>query len=275
MDALIIILSALVGLLAGGIVNALADDLPKRRPLRLPHYPDDLPRPPSAWLGVLAFANGGRISVQGAKLSWRYPLTELLTAGLMALTAYVVLNRADVGYVHLVFWLVFMAMMVLIIVIDMEHRLILFKVINPSVAIALAYVLLTEDGTRPTWLDHLIGGALGFGVFFLMYNGGFLFTYVMGKLRGVEIREVAFGYGDVMLSGLCGLILGWQAHVIGMFITVFLGAFGAIVYLVSRMIARGRYSAFAAIPYGPYIAIATIIMLLFQAQVVGLLFGTR
>ena len=120
---------------------------------------------------------------------------------------------------------------------------------------------------NPQLIDALAGGAIGFIVFFIMYNGGFLFTYVMGVMRGQRIDEVAFGYGDVMMAMLSGLILGWQPLLVAMFITVFLGAFGAIIYIASRTFLGRKYSAYTALPYGPYIVIGTIIMLLYRSQV--------
>lgn len=272
MTAVLYLLIAFVGIIAGGVVNALADDLPQRRRPRLPHYPDDTPRQMIAWLGITAFLSGNRASPNGAKLSWRYPLTELLTAGLMVLTVIVAPERgADA--LQTAFWLIYMAIFVLITVIDVEHRLILFNVINPTVVLVIAEVLLTPNNAPPNLRDALIGGVAGYAVFFLLFNGGALFTYVMGRLRGEAISEVAFGYGDVMLAGVSGLMLGWRALIFSLFITVFLGAFGALIYIVSRRFLGKRYSAFSAIPYGPYIVIGTLLMLLFPAQVGSYLFG--
>jgi prepilin signal peptidase PulO-like enzyme (type II secretory pathway) len=272
-----IILTAIAGLFAGGLVNALADDLPQRRRLGVPHYPDDTPRPRIAWLGVLAFLTGHRKSPGGAALSLRYPLAELATSGLMVLSIFSALQNETFYTVVLAFWLVFMAIFVLITVIDVEHRLILFVVMRPAFLLALIYIAVLAVTYESTSLavDKLIGGAVGFGVFFLLYNGGFLFTYLLGKMRGREIGEVAFGYGDVMLAGFGGLLLGWRYQIIAMFITVFLGAFGALLYLTARRFLGKRYQAFAAIPYGPYIVIATLLMLLFDEQVISLLFGAR
>ncbi|MBC8098052.1 MAG: prepilin peptidase [Armatimonadetes bacterium] len=264
---MIYIIVAIVGLLAGVLVNALADDLPMRRRLRVPHYPDDTPRPISAWSGILAFALGKRTSPGGAQLSWRYPLTELLTAGLMVAAVSAAQSRADVSALQIAFWLAYMAILTLITVIDVEHKLILFVVIIPSAVIALVDALLTPDMARPTLGDALIGGVAGFIVFFVLYNGGFLFTYLMGNMRGQPVKEVAFGYGDVMLATVSGLMLGWAPLILAMFITVFLGAFGALLYIVSRRFLRQRYSAFTALPYGPYIVIGTLLLLLYPLQV--------
>ncbi len=326
---------AVLGILVGGIVNALADDLPLRRDLRLPRYvpeakkaaihfipyeedekadedaeiqtatndneqpdeaqvepqpekpphpfpilagmgaqemvdyiqSDDEPRPPIAWLGITAFLFGKRTSPNGVTLNWRYPITEIFTAFMMVLAVAATWNIEDLPAAQLVFYLIYMAIFSLITVIDIEHKLILFVVIIPSVLIALFdAAFLNYD---PVLRDALIGGAFGFSVFFLMYNGGYLFTYIMGILRGSPINEVAFGYGDVMLATVSGLILGWRALIFAMFITVFLGAFGAFLYLATRSIGGGKYSAYTALPYGPYIIAGTTIMLLFSAEVAG------
>lgn len=282
-----LILAALLGLIAGGIVNALADDLPLRRTPRLPRYvpdskkraahsqdeneravtqQDDEPRPMIAWSGITAFLSGMRTSPGGVRLGWRYPLAECLTIGLMLLCIIATHNRATIDTLQLAFWLAYMGIFALITVIDIEHKLILFVVIIPSSMLAVLDALLATS-EPPLLRDALIGGLAGFIVFFILYNGGFLFTAVMGTLRGERINEVAFGYGDVMMATLSGLILGWQALIFAMFITVFLGAFGAVVYLVSRALMGSRYSAFTALPYGPYIVAGTLIMLLFREAV--------
>ncbi len=266
---MLIILVFLVGIVAGGIVNALADDLPKRRRPRLPRYPDDTPRPLIAWLGITAFLLGKRTSPSGARLRWRYPLTEIATALLMVLVVMVTEDDRSVeltmNTLQFIFWLIYMPIFVLITVIDLEHRLILFVVIIPSAVIALLDAALTDYGADLG--EALIGGLLGFFVFFLLYIGGFLFTYLLGKARGQPIDEVAFGYGDVMLITLSGLILGWQPLIIAMFVTVFLGAAGAILYLVVRGLTRRHYSMFTPLPYGPYIVLGTVLMLLFSVEI--------
>ncbi len=297
-----IVVAVILGLIAGGIVNVLADDLPLRRSARWPVYlsdekkraihmadesqevilakPDES-RPLIAWLGVTAFLFGKRTSPSGVRLNWRYPLTEIFTVFLMVLTVNVLQsaeNLADIGFLQTIFFLIYMAIFSLIIVIDIEHKLILFVVIIPSAVLAildavLGTLIFDEGFYQPDLRDALLGGLMGFLVFFLMYNGGFLFTYVMGILRGQRITEIAFGYGDVMMATLSGLILGWQALIFAMFITVFLGAFGAIIYILSRQLMGSRYSAFTAIPYGPYIVIGTIVMLLYRVPVTDFLMG--
>lgn len=260
-----LIVIAILGILVGGLINVLADDLPRRRAPRLPHYSDDTPRPPAGWLGITAFLSGKRASPTGARLSWRHPLVEIGTALLWVIAVLASQSKPGMTDLQVIFWLAYMAIFMLITVIDLEHRLILFVVIIPSMILALVDALVTPYGASLT--NALIGAAVGFGVFFALYLGGFLFTYVLSRQRGEQINEVAFGYGDVLLITLSGLILGWQPLIFAMFITVFLGALGAILYLAARALAGGRYTLFTPLPYGQYIIIGTVIMMLFSTEI--------
>ncbi len=268
MSIVIAVLAALGGLLVGGVINVLADDLPARRNPGIPHYPDGSLRPFSAWLGLSAFLTGQRAPAalvpgdEGApaprRLSWRHPLVELATGAAFAAMV--------LGYPHeknLWAWLVYVAVLLLITVIDVEHRLILFVVIIPSSVFAVIVAAVSPDG-RP-FVEYLIGGAFGFGLFFTMFLGGMVFA------AASRHEGVAFGFGDVMLAMLSGLILGWRAFIFAALITVFAGAFGAMLYLAGRAVVRRRYQWFTPLPYGPYIVIGTLIMLLFRSEVQDLL----
>lgn len=274
-------LIALLGIFVGGALNVLADTLPHYKLPQTPQYPDGTARPVSAWLGISAFLLGKRQSPAGAgsRLSWRYPLTEIATALAFFVTVARVpyLNTQDpntyVNTLQLIFWLYYIAMLVLVIVIDVEHYLILFVVVIPSAVIALIDATLTPAAppyaawaasAAPTLSNALIGAGLGFGVFFLFYAGGFLYTKISSAMRGIEIEEVAFGYGDVMLVTLAGLILGWQALLVMMFLTVFLGAGGALIFLIAQRLRRKAGSLLTPLPYGPYIAVSMFIMLVYS-----------
>ncbi|MBE7513615.1 MAG: prepilin peptidase [Anaerolineales bacterium] len=263
--------AALIGILVGAFLNALADDLPHSNQIRRPHYPDGAPRPLRAWVALAAFLSGAQTSPDGARLSWRQPLTELVTAALFLV---ITLDGANAEQPARALWLMILsAFLVLITVIDLEHRIILVLVIALASAVALigAWVLL--PWARVPFNDHLLGGALGFGVFLLLYLGGVGFSAVMASVRGELLEEVAFGYGDVLLAMLSGFILGWQALIFAATIAVFLGGAGAILYMAARLVLRGRYEAFTALPYGQYIVIGTLIMMLWRTPVIQVLQG--
>ncbi len=265
-----VFVAALAGLLIGGVINLLADDLPESGLLRLPHYADGTPRPLVAWLGLSAFISGKRAGPDGKAMSWRYPAVEAVTALLFAETA------AEYGFSDMtVFWMGILAILVLITVIDLEHRLILFVVMIPAYIYAFigAALFNQQINDKIVFRDYLFGGLFGFLIFFVLYLGGILFTVIMENVRHEEMEEVAFGYGDVMLATLSGLILGWQALIFAMFIAIFAGAAGALLYLGARMLVKGKYELFTALPYGQYIVIGTIIMMLWRAPLINYLQG--
>jgi leader peptidase (prepilin peptidase)/N-methyltransferase len=265
-------LAALLGVLIGGVVNWLADYLPYTARLGVPRYPDGTPRPPVAWLGMSAFLLGGRSAPSGAALSLRYPLTEIIIA---ALFAYIASESAQ-DVPRALFLMGNVAILALITIIDLEHRMILYLVIIPSCLYALMGAALLGERLVPNlgFTDYLIGGAVGFGLFFLMYLGGILFNYIASNARGEPITESAFGDGDVLLATLAGFMLGWQALIYATLIAVFLGGFGAFAYLGGRLLLRGRYEWFTALPYGQYIVFGALIMLLWRAEVLAF-FGVR
>jgi prepilin signal peptidase PulO-like enzyme (type II secretory pathway) len=264
-----VLIVGLIGLLVGGVSNALADDLPLYRFPRLPHYPDSTPRPVSAWLGVTAYLLGKRESPGGARLSWRYPLAEIATALAMIATVVTTSDLRDstgapaISGLQLVFWLAYMALFVLMTVVDIEHKLILFAVSIPTLAIALLDAALTQY--KPDLPNALVGAAIGFVTFFVLYLGGILYAYLRG------ISEVAFGYGDVILITISGLILGPEALIFAMFLTVFLGFVGSMAWIIGRSLSGQGHSLFTALPYGPYIIGGTIIMMLFSSEVRALM----
>jgi leader peptidase (prepilin peptidase)/N-methyltransferase len=267
MNMLFAIIAAIAGVLVGGVINMLSDDLPFTNQISRPHYEDETPRP---FLGLVGFLTRRRLAPDGTKLSWRHPLVEIVTALLFAYVAYVY------GFTGIaLFWMGGLTILILITVIDLEHRLILFIVIIPACIYALIGVALVgpEISTQITFRDYLFGGLLGFGVFSMMYLGGMLFSVIVAKMRHEKLDEVAFGYGDVMLATLSGFMLGWQALIFAIFVAVFAGAAGSLIYLVVRMFAKGKYDLFTALPYGQYIVFGTIIMMLWRAPVINYMQG--
>ena len=273
------ILIAGLGLLVGGLINALADDLPYRRRLGVPSYPDGTPRPLTAWYGLSAFLLGQREPQNPQpnekrkrehetdnRMGWRYPLTELLTTFLFVV-AYAGMQRmGDVSLAQQALYLLYMAIFALITVIDIEHKLILFIVAVPSIVLALLDALLLPD-TGPTIGSALSGALAGFATFFAMFLGGILFNVWLSRRRGEDVNTVAFGFGDVVLVVFSGALLGLENIFFGLFVTIFLGAMGASLYIVIKQLFVDDYEAFTAIPYGPYIVAGTIIILLYAYPV--------
>lgn len=273
MIIVIAVIMGIVGVLVGGVINVLADDLPARRNPRVPHYPDDTLRPIGAWLGLGAFLTGQRAPSQAPnkpkgksgevknQLSWRHPVVEVCMG-----VSFAAMVLAFDDEPNLWAWLVYAAIMMLITVIDVEHRLILFVVIIPSCVFALLVAIIAPETGRDLG-TYLSGALMGFGLFFVIFLGGILFTLVSRH------EGVAFGFGDVMLATLGGLMIGWKAFIVATWITVFAGAAGSILYMIARMIMR-RYQRFTPLPYGPYLVLGIMSVLLFGDQLRDILFNS-
>ena len=109
------------------------------------------------------------------------------------------------------------------------------------------------------WYKTLIGGLAGYAIMFGLYYFGVLFNRLMAKMRGQTIEEVALGFGDVNLSGILGLMLGWPKIGISLFASIMLAGVLSGFYILWMLI-RKRYQAFSAIPYAPFLIIAAVIL---------------
>ncbi len=262
------ILIAAVGILVGGIVNALADDLPHGRWPRRPHYPDDSPRPVYAWLGVTAILVGAWQSQPPCpRLSWRYPLTELTLAGLLLITQAATGSDDPFPSGQRLIWQAYAALFVLLAAVDLERKRILIAPTLVAAALALADAALLPQ-PAPNLASALVGGLCGGLIFSLLFLGGRLF----GRLLG-GIDTSVFGKGDVYLMGLGGLVLGFPSVLAAMLLAIALGGAGAALYLSLLRLQKREYKRYTALPYAPYILSATYLVLLFQDDMRHMIFG--
>lgn len=257
---MMIVVYALLGLLVGAFLNLCADQLPRWRRLRRPPFCPycQEPRRPWAWVSTVAYLRF-RPGCEhcGAPISWRHPLTELGTAALYGFLWYRYGLQDE--WVYLLLYTIYSTIFVLVIVIDLEHRLILNVVIYPAWALALLGSLIHPD---PYFYRlALLGGLLGFGLLYLVYLAGELFVKVLSRIRGKPINAVAFGFGDVRLGGFIGLVLGFPEVLSALFIAVLLGGLAGLAYWFVQAVILRRYSLFTAIPYGPFLVIGAMIVM--------------
>ena len=143
--------------------------------------------------------------------------------------------------------LLLMAYFGVVFIIDMEHRLILRSTSIVGVLIC-GYL-----GWRMHDLkDTLLGGLAGFAIMLALYYFGILFTKILSRRREEPVDEVALGFGDVNLSLILGLLLGWPGITAGLFFAVFAGGLGSGIYILINKL-TGGYENFTAIPYAPFL----------------------
>ena len=141
--------------------------------------------------------------------------------------------------------------LVQVIFFDFEHRLILDRVIFPSMALAALVSLssLIAPGlglwTQAWWVGIAMGVAAGALFLILSLAGAALF------------KAEALGFGDVKLALFMGLLLGWPYTFTAIFYGVLLAGVVSIGVIVWRRSMKGT------IAYGPYLAAGALILLLY------------
>ena len=140
------------------------------------------------------------------------------------------------------------AILILITVTDLEHRLIFNVVTIPAIFLAVVVAFTTP---YLSWRSAVLGGGLAF---VLVYLAWLLGTLVYG--------HGALGVGDITLATFLGLILGFPNIILSLIFGVFLGGLVAFILLVIRRINRSSF-----IPYGPFLTITGWIMLIWGDEI--------
>jgi leader peptidase (prepilin peptidase)/N-methyltransferase len=230
-----IALATAAGLCLGSFVNVVAYRLPVGLSLVTP--PSACPccgvaiRPYDNVPVVSWLVLGGHCRACDTSISPRYPLTEGLTG---ALFAAVVIAR---GNSHTI-WLdlIFVAALVAITLIDLEHQIIPNRIVAPLALAAIALTAIFEPHQLP---EHLIAGAAA---------GGFLLVAVLAYPAGM-------GMGDVKLAAVMGLVLG-PAVAPAMFVALISGTVVGAVVMARKGIRDGRKTK---IPFGPFLALGSVV----------------
>jgi leader peptidase (prepilin peptidase)/N-methyltransferase len=248
-----ILLFALMGWLGGMFVNYLSDVLPASRRLGSPVCVFCFETQP-VWNYLLW---PKRCPECQHRRPWRVWVVEAL---FLVISVWLWQSPPErMGYIlGFVLFLYFGV----VVVIDMEHRLILHPV---SIA---GGILCFGTG----WLLHglpatLIGGLAGFVIMLGLHYFGDLFARWLARRRGEILTEVALGFGDVNLSGVMGFLLGWPGIIAGLLLAILLGGLISLIYILFMLVTR-RYRTFLAIPYGPFLVAGGVILIFFKDYLV-------
>ena len=185
----------------------------------------------------------GKCSSCQAAISIRYPLIELLTGVLSAVIAWHFGFGPQAGAALLITWA-----LIALSMIDVDHQLLPDSITLPLLWLGLALSLF------PVFADmrsSLIGAIAGYLSLWTVYQ---LFKLVTGK--------EGMGFGDFKLLAALGAWMGWQALPVIVLLSSAVGALlgGAMIVIQGRDRAQ-------PIPFGPYLAIAGWIALLWGEQI--------
>jgi leader peptidase (prepilin peptidase) / N-methyltransferase len=241
---LLVIAAAIFGLLFGSFANVCVHRIPLRQSISFPGSHCPACSHAIAWYDNVPLLSylllRGRCRHCGVHIPWRYPLLEaLMGASWAGLAWYFGPTPA------LLMALMLVTLLWILTLIDLETGLLPDVLTLPGIAVGLGFSFWIGDP-----LASLIGAAAGYGVFWLVARAFVLATGREGM-----------GYGDFKLLAMLGAFFGWQALPFIIFVSSLSGAVVGSLYLwLSR---RGMR---ASVPYGPFLAAAAIVWLLWGPQ---------
>ena len=198
----------------------------------------------------------GRCANCNASISARYPIVELMTAILAALAAW------RFGFVFEAAAAVLLTFaLIAISVIDFDHQIIPDSISLPLIWIGLSLSLFHPfAGADVLFVDPktaIVGAIAGYLALWSVYH---LFRLVTGK--------EGMGYGDFKLLAALGAWLSWQMLPLIILLSAVVGAVVGISMIVIR-----RHDRNVPIPFGPYLAAAGWIAMLYGHEIIDWYLG--
>jgi leader peptidase (prepilin peptidase)/N-methyltransferase len=235
------------GLVVGSFLNVVIHRLPLDQSIVKPESHCPHCQKPVRWfyniplIGYLVLR--GKCAECGAKIHWRYPMVEFLTALLFFIGF-----RGQIDIAQIRIW-VFIALGVAITFIDLDHR-----IIPDELSLGgWAFGLLTAYWDFRNGWGHLVAASIiGSGIFFA-------FGYLYEKVKGIE----GLGMGDVKYMGTIGSFLGFG----GLWSSIMISSVvGVLVGLIVGRLQKSEDLMKVAIPYGPFLVFGALIELLYEVS---------
>lgn len=263
-EALFFALYGLVGLAVGSFLNVVIDRLPRRESLlRPPSHCPHCGRRLAAWemVPLVSYlALRGKCRTCGGRIPWRVFLVELGTGALFAFLAWQVGPKPALGLYTL-----YSVILLVIAVIDLEHKLILNVVILPAILLAILLIPVRRLVGDIPWghtvlmelflpqrmaahpgqvaaVSQLVGGVVAFLIFFLVWL----------------ISPQGMGDGDVRLAAFAGLLTGFPGALAAVFGSFILGGIVSILLLLV-----GKAGRKTAVPFAPFLVVTTFCVMLY------------
>ncbi len=244
-----VIYSALFGLALGSFVNVCIYRIPLKKSIVFP--PSSCPKcgnkikfydniPLISYIILL-----GKCRHCRTPLAWHYPFVEVVV-GLLSVAIFI---RYGLDYQYFLY-LVFVASLVAISIIDLQHQIIPDVISLPGIVAGLAVALLPGG---VTWLDSLIGIFAGGGSLYLV-------AVVYEKLTGKE----GMGGGDIKLLAMIGAWMGWQY----LHFVVLLSSFAGVMVGVPLLLLAGK-GLRVRIPFGPFLASGALLCFFFGNEIMN------
>jgi leader peptidase (prepilin peptidase)/N-methyltransferase len=180
----------------------------------------------------------GRCRNCGSKISIQYPVVEFLT-GLIYLIIYLIYGLSIQSLVYIIL----SSALIIIAFIDLQEQIIPDIISLPGIVVGLILSFLVP---YISFINSALGALIGGGI-----------ILIIAWVGSIIFKKEAMGGGDVKLTAMIGAFLGWRYTMISLFLGFFLGALIGIILIMTKIKKRED-----AIPFGPFIAMGSIITFL-------------
>ncbi|AKL95277.1 peptidase A24A [Clostridium aceticum] len=234
----------LVGIVIGSFLNVCIYRIPENQSIVYPssHCSNcHKPLKPTDLIPIFSYLIlKGSCRYCSHKISLRYPMVEFLTGIVFVLLLYKYHLNID-----LIFYLLLFSILICITFIDYDHQIIPDGLVLLGFVIGLIYKLALYYfvGTPIEVLNSLLGFLAGGGFFLLI----------------AVISNGGMGGGDIKLMAMLGFWFGWRDIILISFLSFIIGSVISIMLLTTKIKSRKD-----AIPFGPFIGIATLIVILYK-----------
>ena len=277
------------GTIVGSFLNVVSERLPKNKSVRGRSKCDFCKHKLSALdlVPILSFlALRGKCRYCHKKLSWQYPLVELISGLLFVLASYLAFGfdffyASPLFLAKFVFLAVLFSCLLSVFITDLKYGIILDEVVLFGSVITFLYLVfvdffptlslffqlkfsseslaksLLETGFLTERLKYF---ATDFGI---TLAGGFLVSLFFFIIL-VITRGRGMGAGDVKLGFLVGLASGVPLVLVSLFLSFLSGALVSLLLIVLRRRKFGQ-----TIPFGPFLSLGTFLALVIGQQVIN------
>jgi leader peptidase (prepilin peptidase)/N-methyltransferase len=232
------------GTLFGSFYNVVGYRLPRGESIVYP--PSHCPKcghrlSPLELIPIFSFLfQKGKCKNCGDKISWFYSIFEL-TTGILFSVCYLVFGFS----INLAISLTFISMLLIIIISDYQTMTIPDELLVFS-GILLIIELAFKNNIKV--VNNIIDGIIMFSIMLLI-------KLIADRL----FKKESMGGGDIKLMFIYGLVLGWPTSCISICLASFIGLPISLIML--------KKTHEHEIPFGPFLAIAAIILVIFKIDI--------
>ncbi|GAB3065246.1 prepilin peptidase [Virgibacillus ainsalahensis] len=233
MNIVLIAFFFMIGLIFGSFYNVVGLRLPKQINFANDRSVCTHCKHQLTWyenIPLLSFIiQGGRCRHCSEKISCIYPVIELFTGVLFALSYYLV----GLG-LEIVTTLLLVSMLMIILVSDIKYMIIPNKVLLFFLPL---FIMMRIIQPLQPWWSAVLGGIIGMMIIAII----------------IFVSRGGMGAGDMKLFGVLGIVLGIEKVLLAFFLSCIIGSVFGMVLLLFKVIDRKQ-----PVPFGPYIVIAAL-----------------